>query len=180
MAWACRRDGGWFGGLGFPISAWWWLTAEHLIRWLGFPISAWWWLTAEHLIRWLGLPISGWFSVYRVIFCRSLFLLSSGVVVVNGVRYIITSGWFCLFVCWFCVLVLRLVSGWFCVYLCTGVEVGFGLILCLSTGVEVGFGLILCLFVYCCWGLFRVDFVGSVYWCWALDDLCLVYDFDWN
>ena len=71
VAWACRRGGGWFGGLGFPILAWWWLMAEHLIRWLGFSILAWWWLTAEHLIRWLGLPISGWFSVYRVIFCRS-------------------------------------------------------------------------------------------------------------
>ncbi len=31
------------------------------------------------------------FSMYWVIFYRSLFLLSSGVVVVNGVRYIITT-----------------------------------------------------------------------------------------
>jgi hypothetical protein len=41
----------------------------------------------------VGLADLRLISVYRVIFCRSLFLLSSGVVVVvNGVRYIITSG----------------------------------------------------------------------------------------
>uniref|UniRef100_A0A2N9HJ67 Major facilitator superfamily (MFS) profile domain-containing protein n=1 Tax=Fagus sylvatica TaxID=28930 RepID=A0A2N9HJ67_FAGSY len=58
---------------------------------LGLQISAWWWL-----IWWLGLPISAWV-------CRSrprladLFLLSSGVVVVNGVVVVglPISSWAC-------------------------------------------------------------------------------------
>jgi hypothetical protein len=58
---------------------------------LGLQISTWWWL-----IWWLGLPISAWV-------CRSrprladLFLLSSGVVVVNGVVVVglPISSWAC-------------------------------------------------------------------------------------
>ena len=76
VAWACQR-GGWFGGLGLPISAWWaWVCGScrlgfsfaGWVFWvllLGFRCTAWWWLTAWAW-AWVHRVVVGFSGVCRL------------------------------------------------------------------------------------------------------------------
>ena len=75
-----KHKTGWFGG-GLGLLAWWWLGLAGVV-------------VVDGKTGWF----SGWASLFRVIFCRSLSLLSSDVVVVNGFalpRSAWGGGWVC-------------------------------------------------------------------------------------
>ena len=69
----------WIGGLGLPISAWWWLKAWYLIRWLGFSgfcrlgflgFAGWVWVHSVVVFDSLGLGFlgfAGWVWVHSVV-----------------------------------------------------------------------------------------------------------------